>query len=41
MIMPWKNFENGFEEERSFVGDTIVLAILFSKKKNHYMPFVL
>jgi hypothetical protein len=32
--MSWKYFENGSEEEKSFVGDTIVLVIFIISKKN-------
>jgi hypothetical protein len=28
----WKNFENVFEEEKSFEGDTGVWVFLFSRK---------
>jgi hypothetical protein len=30
--MSWKNFENVFEEEKSFEGDTGVWVFLFSRK---------
>jgi hypothetical protein len=31
--MSWKYFENGSEEEKSFVGDTIVWLFLLSQKR--------
>jgi hypothetical protein len=32
--MSWKYFENGFEEKKSFVGETIVLVIFIFSKMN-------
>jgi hypothetical protein len=32
--MSWKYFENGFEEEKSFVGDTIAFVTFIFSKKN-------
>jgi hypothetical protein len=37
--MSWKYFENGFEEEKSFVGDTIALvAFIFLKRMETLYP---